>query len=55
MTLFPVTDVVSSVFASLCSQPGALSRRDIHLYNHAVRAGDDELVCGFIVWIPVLV
>ncbi|KAF9526965.1 hypothetical protein CPB83DRAFT_436220 [Crepidotus variabilis] len=31
-----------AVFASLCSQPGALRRRDLHLFNRALVEGDDE-------------
>jgi len=31
-----------AVFASLCSQPGALRRRDIRLYNRALLDGDHE-------------
>jgi len=31
-----------AVFASLCSQPGALRRRDVRLYSRALLAGDHE-------------
>ncbi|KAF9474337.1 hypothetical protein BDN70DRAFT_884904 [Pholiota conissans] len=31
-----------AVFGSLCSQPGALRRRDLHLFNRALFEGDDD-------------
>jgi len=31
-----------AIFASLCSQPGALRRRDVRLYSRALLAGDHE-------------
>ncbi|KAF9483967.1 hypothetical protein BDN70DRAFT_214221 [Pholiota conissans] len=31
-----------AIFGSLCSQPGALRRRDLHLFSRALAEGDDD-------------